>query len=171
MPHSQRVERSPVVMGLVLFCCTARDSTLVSIAQSRQGTTEQDTNDTSHGGPLGGMVWKVMTIGSTILATKAATTVASKGWKLVTGKSVPVKGDYDNERTRDVVAYTAVSAMLLAAAKVGLERKAAEYFRDSTGHLPKALVETKLTKKEKKAHKKLEKAQKKAEKQALKAPA
>jgi hypothetical protein len=141
------------------------------MAQSRQGTTEQHTTDqetkgSSHTGPVGGIVWKVMTVGSTLLATKAATTIASKSWKIVTGKSVPVKGDYENERTRDVVAYTALSAMVLAAAKVGLERKAAEYYRDSTGHLPKALVETKLSKKEKKAHKKLEKARKKAEKSA-----
>jgi hypothetical protein len=133
---------------------------------SRQDTTDQETKDASHTGPLGGIVWKAMTVGSTLLATKAATTIASKSWKVVTGKSVPVKGDYENERTRDVVAYTALSAMVLAAAKVGLERKAAEYYRDSTGHLPKALVETKLTKKEKKAHKKLEKARKKAQKTA-----
>lgn len=136
------------------------------MGQSRQGTTDQETKSSSHTGPVGGIVWKVMSVGSTLLATKAATTIASKSWKVVTGRSVPVKGDYENERTRDVVAYTALSAMVLAAAKVGLERKAAEYYRDSTGHLPKALVETKLSKKEKKAHKKLEKARKKVEKSA-----
>lgn len=129
------------------------------MAESQQG------KDAS-GGPLGNIVWKAMTVGSTLLATRAATLVATKTWKVATGRSVPVKGDYDNERTRDVVAYTALSAMLLAGAKIGLERKAAEYFRESSGHLPKRLVETKLTKKEKKAHKKLEKAQRKAAKQA-----
>lgn len=125
------------------------------------GQSQQEGKEAS-GGPLGSIVWKAMTMGSTLLATRVATTVASKTWKVATGKSVPVKGDYDNERTRDVVAYTALSAMVLAATKVAAERKAAEYYRDSTGHLPKHLIETKLTKKEKKAHTKLEKARKKA---------
>ena len=92
--------------------------------------------------------------------------MASKGWKLATGRSVPVKGDYDNEKTRDVVAYTAISGMLMAAMKVAAERKAAEYYRQSTGHLPKALVHTRLTRNEKKQHKKLEKAKAKAERTA-----
>lgn len=122
----------------------------------------QQAQDKPRSGPLGALVWKTFTVGSTLVATKVATSVASKSWKLVTGKSVPVKGDYENEKTRDVVAYTALSAMVLAAAKVGLERKGAEYYRESTGHLPKALVETKLTRKEKRAHRKLEKATAKA---------
>ena len=129
------------------------------------GQSQQEVKEPS-GGPLGSIVWKAMTLGSTLLATRVSTAVASKTWKLATGRSVPVKGDYDNERTRDVVAYTALSAMVLAGAKVAAERKAAEYYRESTGHLPKHLVETKLTKKEKKAHKKLEKARSKAQKQA-----
>ena len=112
--------------------------------------------------PLGGLVWKAITITSTIVATKLATNVASKGWKLTTGRSVPVRGDYDKERTRDVIAYTALSGMIMAGTKVAAERKAAEYYRQSTGHLPKALLDTKLSRKEKKAHRKLEKATKKA---------
>lgn len=116
--------------------------------------------------PLGGLAWKAITVTSTVVATKLATTVASKGWKLATGKPVPVRGDYDNEKTRDVIAFTALSGMIMAGTKVAAERKAAEYYRQSTGHLPKALEHTKLTRKEKKAHKKLEKATTKAEKSA-----
>lgn len=122
----------------------------------------QQEGKEASGGPLGNIVWKAMSIGSTLVATKFATTVASATWKLVTGRSVPVKGDYDRERTRDVVAYTALSAMVLAGTKVAAERKAAEYYRDSTGHLPKHLVETKLSRKEKKNRKRLEKASQQA---------
>ena len=130
------------------------------MARAANEPTQQDEQKQS---ALGGMVWGVFSFGSTVVATKLATTMASKGWKLATGRSVPVKGDYDNEKTRDVVAYTAVSGMLMGAMKVAAERKAAEYFRQSTGHLPKGLVHTRLTRREKKQHKKLEKARAKAE--------
>ena len=127
--------------------------------------TQQDEHKRS---ALGGMVWGLFSIGSTVVGTKLATSLASKGWKLATGKSVPVKGDYDNEKTRDVVAYTALSSVLLATTKVAAERKAAEYYRQSTGHLPKALVHTRLSRDEKKQHKKLEKAKAKVERKAKK---
>ncbi|HKX65892.1 MAG TPA: DUF4235 domain-containing protein [Intrasporangium sp.] len=130
------------------------------MARAANEPTQQDEQKQS---ALGGMVWGVFSFGSTVMATKLATTMASKGWKLATGRSVPVKGDYDNEKTRDVVAYTAVSGMLMGAMKVAAERKAAEYFRQSTGHLPKGLVHTRLTRREKKQHKKLERAKAKAE--------
>lgn len=121
-------------------------------------TTGSSTSEKPKHSAIGGLVWKTFSITSTLVATKVATSVASKGWKLVTGRSVPVKGDYDNESTRDVVAYSALSALILTGTKVATERKAAEYYRQSTGHLPKALTETKLSRKEKRAHKKLEKA-------------
>jgi hypothetical protein len=133
------------------------------MAKAANEPTEQDENKHS---ALGGMVWGVFSFGSTVVATKLATSMASKGWKLATGRSVPVKGDYDNEKTRDVVAYTAISGMLMGAMKVAAERKAAEYYRRSTGHLPKGLVHTRLTRNEKKQHKKLEKAKAKAERTA-----
>lgn len=117
----------------------------------------------------GTLVWKAMTVGSTVFAARAAAALSSQGWKIMTGRPVPVKGDYERERTSDVVAYTALSAMVLTGFKVGLERKAAEYYRHSTGHLPKGLVETKLSRKEKKAHKKIEKAAQKAEQTAKQA--
>lgn len=135
------------------------------MAKAANEPTQQDERKRS---PLGGTVWGVFSIGSTVVATKLATSVASKGWKLATGRSAPVKGDYENERTRDVVAYTALLSMLLASTKVAAERKAAEYYRQSTGHLPRALVHTRLSREEKKQHKKFEKAMAKAERKAKK---
>lgn len=129
----------------------------------------EPTHDDEHRrSPLGALVWGLFSIGSTVVATKVASSVATKGWKLATGRSAPLKGDYDNESTRDVVAYTALSSVLLATTKVAAERKAAEYYRQSTGHLPKALVHTRPSRQEKKQHKKLEKAKAKVEKKAKK---
>lgn len=135
------------------------------MAKAKNAPAQPDEDKHS---PLGGLVWKAITVTSTVVATKLATNVASKGWKLATGRPVPVRGDYENEKTRDVIAYTAISGMIMAGTKVAAERKAAEYYRQSTGHLPKALADTKLSKQEKKTHRKLEKAAKKAEKSAAK---
>jgi len=113
--------------------------------------------------PLGGPVWKVLSIGSTILATKIATDAAQKGWKLATGRNVPVKGDFERERTRDVLLFTALSSMAVATARVAVERGAASYYRRSTGHLPKALEDDKASPTDKKAARKLAKGKAKAQ--------
>ena len=121
---------------------------------------EHDENKQS---PLGAMVWRVFSVGSTVVATKVAGNVASKGWKLATGKPVPMRGDYENEKTRDVVAYTALLGMLMAGIKVGAERKAAEYYRQSTGHLPKALGQRRLTARELRRRRRLSRAMARAQ--------
>lgn len=119
--------------------------------------------------PVGGPVWKVLSVGTTLIATKLATDAAQKGWKLATGRNVPVKGDYERERTRDVILFTAISSMAVSAARVAAERGAATYYRRSTGHLPKALEDDQVKPADKKAAKKLTKAKAKAEKATQKA--
>jgi hypothetical protein len=112
--------------------------------------------------PAGGPVWKLLSVGSTLIATKLATDAAQKGWKLATGRNVPVKGDFERERTRDVILFTALSSMAVAAARVAAERGAATYYRRSTGHLPKALEDDKVTPQDEKAARKMAKAKAKA---------
>jgi hypothetical protein len=119
--------------------------------------------------PAGGPVWKILSIGSTIVATKIATDAAQKGWKLATGRNVPVKGDFERERTRDVILFTALSSMAVAAARVAAERGAATYYRRSSGHLPKALEDEQVSPTDKKASRKLAKTKHKAEKATQKA--
>jgi hypothetical protein len=119
--------------------------------------------------PAGGPVWKRLSVGSTIIATKVATDAAQKGWKLATGRNVPVKGDFERERTRDVILFTALSSMAVAAARVAAERGAASYYRRSTGHLPTALEDEKVSPTDKKASRKLAKGKAKAEKATQKA--
>lgn len=114
-------------------------------------------------------VWKVMNVGANVAATKVAYTVVSKGWRVVTGKPVPVKENYEKDQTRDIILYTALSSALMATLRVLAERGAVNYYRNSTGHLPKALEEPPLSRREKKAARKVEKAKKKAEKVADKA--
>jgi len=77
----------------------AKDVTQANKALGKRGKTGQDAAAprTAAGGP----VWKVLSIGSTIVATKIATSVAQRGWKVATGRTVPVKGDFERERTRE----------------------------------------------------------------------
>ncbi|MEO7131725.1 MAG: DUF4235 domain-containing protein [Dermatophilaceae bacterium] len=110
----------------------------------------------------GGLVWKVLSAGAIIAASKAANTVTAKGWSAFTGRSVPLKSNWDKANVKDVVAYSAISAALLTGAKVATERKLAEYYRQSAGHLPKAIADPKLTKAEKKAEKAAKKQLKKS---------
>ncbi len=111
-------------------------------------------------------VWKVMTLGGTLVATKVANTVVSKGWRVMTGKPVPVKDNYEQDQTRDIIVFTALSAAVVATLRTLAERGAVNYYRNSTGHLPKALEEPPLTKGEKKAARKVDKAKKKTAKAA-----
>jgi hypothetical protein len=119
--------------------------------------------------PAGGPIWKLLSIGTTIIATKVATDATQKGWKLATGRNVPVKGDFERERNRDVILFTALSAMAVAAARVAAERGAAAYYRRSTGRLPKALEDEQVSPTDEKAARKLAKARAKAEKATQKA--
>jgi Protein of unknown function (DUF4235) len=114
-------------------------------------------------GAAGGAVWRVLSIGSTIVATKLATDAAQKGWKLATGRPVPIKGDFERERTRDVILFTAFSSMLVTAARVAAERGAATYFRNSSGHLPKRLEDQQFTPTDRKARLKLDRARRRSE--------
>ncbi|WP_323096272.1 DUF4235 domain-containing protein [Intrasporangium sp. YIM S08009] len=117
----------------------------------------------------GNAMWKLLSVGTTLVATKLATDAAQKGWKLATGRNVPVKGDYEREKTRDVILFTAISSMAVAAARVAAERGAATYYRRSSGHLPKALEDDQVAPEDKKVAKKLAKAKHKAEKATQKA--
>lgn len=115
---------------------------------------------------VGGIVWKGLSAGATLFAAAAAHTVASKGWRVVTGKPIPTRTDWDRGNGKDIVAYSAISAALLTGAKVAAERTAAEFYRKSTNHLPKAIAEPKLTRAEKKAKKKVDKKLERATKAA-----
>lgn len=137
----------------------AKDKTDTGRSPAANETPSDEVNHSA----LGGLTWKVLSVGATLAATRLATNAAQRGWRIATGKPVPIAGDYEKERTRDVVTFTALSAMLTAALRVAAERKAADYYRNSTGHLPKALMhESKPSKKDRKAAAKLAKAKEQA---------
>ena len=128
-----------------------------------KGRKAAEQKEAPRRGAPGSAVWRVLSIGSTIIATKLATDAAPTGWKRATGRPVPVKGDYEHERTRDVILFTALSSMLVSAARIAAERGAATYYRNSSGHLPKRLEDQQLTPTDRKTALKLDRAKRRSE--------
>ena len=87
----------------------------------------------------GSKIWTVYglaaTTGATILARKALNTT----WKVSTGKTPPKNPAHPDVSLGEAVAWASLSGLAVGLARMAASRKAAEYYRKSTGHLPKNL--------------------------------
>lgn len=72
------------------------------------------------------------TLGATTLARKAMTTT----WKLSTGKPPPTNPEHPDVSMGEAVAWAVMSGVAVGVARMLASRKAADYYRRSTGHLP-----------------------------------
>jgi Protein of unknown function (DUF4235) len=74
----------------------------------------------------------VATLGATMAARKALTTT----WKLSTGKQPPSNPEHPDVSMGEAVAWAVTSGVAVGLARMLASRKAADYYRRSTGHLP-----------------------------------
>ena len=85
---------------------------------------------------------KVWSIFSTVAALGAAA-LAKKGldsaWKAATGKNPPINPADPDVDVREAVAWAVASGTFVALAKMAAQRRAANYYAKSTGHLPPGL--------------------------------
>lgn len=92
----------------------------------------------------GSKMWSVMglaaTVGATIAARKALTTT----WKAATGKKPPVNPAHPDVSISEAVAWATVSGVAVGLARMLASRRAAEYYRRSTGHLPPNLEDVEV---------------------------
>lgn len=90
-----------------------------------------------YSGGMGKAVWKVLGTGSALLAGLLATKVADTIWK----KAGQDRVDPKNPETplQQAVGYAALTGLVAGAAKTFATRKAASYYAQSAGHLPKDL--------------------------------
>lgn len=89
---------------------------------------------------MGALAWKVLGTGSAVLAASAAQKGLTAAWKLVTGTEPPtIPEDPDTEWT-EAVTWAVASGVVIGLARLLATRRAAQYYRSSTGALPKALV-------------------------------
>ena len=74
----------------------------------------------------------VATLGATMVARKAMALT----WKVSTGKQPPVNPEHPDVSMGEAALWAVVSGVAVGLARMLAGRKAAEYYRRSTGHLP-----------------------------------
>ncbi|HMT31092.1 MAG TPA: DUF4235 domain-containing protein [Dermatophilaceae bacterium] len=89
---------------------------------------------------MGSMVWRVLGTGSAVIAAAVAQKLVSKGWEISTGKPAPDDPTHPEDTTwKEAVLFAALTGLAVSAARVAAQRKAAQYYAQSAGHLPAAL--------------------------------
>jgi len=72
------------------------------------------------------------TVGATIVARKAM----SATWKISTGKEPPSNPEHPDVSMAEAVTWAIASGVAVGLARMLAGRKAADYYRRTTGHLP-----------------------------------
>jgi hypothetical protein len=80
------------------------------------------------------------TLGATIAARKAMTAT----WKLSTGKQPPSNPEHPDVSMGEAAAWAIASGVAVGLARMLASRKAADYYRRSTGRLPANLEDTEV---------------------------
>jgi hypothetical protein len=86
------------------------------------------------------MVWKVLGTGSAVVAAGLAQKGITALWKTATGNEPPTIPEDPDTSWGEAVGWAVLSGAVIGVARLAATRRAAQYYRHSTGHLPKALV-------------------------------
>jgi hypothetical protein len=92
----------------------------------------------------GSKVWTVLGLAATVGATMAARKALAATWKLSTGKQPPSNPEHPDVSLKEAVTWAVVSGVAVGLARMFASRKAAEYYRRSTGHLPANLEDVEV---------------------------
>jgi hypothetical protein len=84
----------------------------------------------------GSKVWSMMALASTIGAGIAARKAITTSWKVATGKEPPQNPADPDVSLGEAMAWAMFSGVAIGVARMLASRKAANYYRRSTGHLP-----------------------------------
>jgi hypothetical protein len=87
----------------------------------------------------GSKLWTVLSLVSALGAATVAKKALNTGWKAATGKQPPENPADPDVRMAEAVAWAAVSGTFVALARMLAQRRAANYFAKSAGHLPPQL--------------------------------
>ena len=92
---------------------------------------------------MGSMGWRLIGTAVAIAAGAIATKVVGAGWRAVSGHEAPTDpSSVDETSWREALLYGAVLGLAVGASRTIAERKAAQYYRRSTGRLPNADSDT-----------------------------
>jgi Protein of unknown function (DUF4235) len=85
--------------------------------------------------------WRLLGGVSAMLAGIAARKVLVAGWRRTTGTNPPANPAAPGTDWREAIPYALASGALMGLARMIATRKAASYYRKSTGHLPPGMEE------------------------------
>lgn len=88
---------------------------------------------------MGSIVWKVLGLGSAIMAGIAARKVLTTAWRKGTGVDPPLNPESPDTDWPEALAWATVSGAVVGIARLLARRKAAAFYRRSSGHLPKGV--------------------------------
>lgn len=81
-------------------------------------------------------MWTVFSLVSALVAATAARKGLNTSWKVATGKQPPENPADPDVDIWEAVAWATVSGVAIGVARMLAQRKAANYYARSTGHLP-----------------------------------
>lgn len=87
------------------------------------------------------MGWRLLGGVSAVLAGIAARKALVKGWQVTTRSDPPANPAQPGTQWREAVPYALASGAVMGLARMLATRKAAGYYRRSTGHLPPGMEE------------------------------
>jgi hypothetical protein len=87
----------------------------------------------------GTLAWRIIGTGAAIVAATLAERGIKTGWKLATGNEPPTIPEDPDTNWGEAISWALLSGAVIGLARLVATRRAAEYYRRSTGELPKAL--------------------------------
>jgi hypothetical protein len=89
---------------------------------------------------MGALTWKVLGTGSAVVAAAVAQKGLNAAWHAATGRPPPTIPEDPDTDWVEAVAWAVLSGVVIGVVRLAATRRAANYYRASTGTLPKALV-------------------------------
>jgi hypothetical protein len=84
-------------------------------------------------------LWTVFSVVSALMAAALAKKALDTGWKAATGKHPPENPADPDVAMGEAVAWAVISGTFVALARMIAQRRAADYYARSAGHLPPQL--------------------------------
>ncbi len=84
----------------------------------------------------GSKLWKVYGVASAVLATMLVRRALDVSWRIGTGRKPPTNPEHPDVDWFEAVAFAVASGAAVGLARMLASRKAADYWRRSTGELP-----------------------------------
>lgn len=88
---------------------------------------------------MGSLAWKLLAAGAAAVATAIADKGIRSAWRATTGEEPPANPTNPDVDWREAIVWAVLSGMAIGIARLVAQRRAAAYYRRSSGSLPKAL--------------------------------